>query len=207
MIRPLKIVALTLAIPIVPFLFFGNALEARVQSLLDPPPGPATIAGLVVGVLATDIFLPVPSSAVCTVAGASLGVVVGAAASFCGMTLGSVFGYWLALRYGRAIASRFAGESDLEKIESVAARFGPGLLLLLRPLPVLAEASVLIFGTVRLGWRRFLPPVVAGNLAIAIIYALLGWYASEKSYLPPAIVVSMAVPVLLTEAVRRRMAR
>ena len=40
--RPLLFLTAALAVPIVPFLAFGDALEAKVATWLDPPPAPST---------------------------------------------------------------------------------------------------------------------------------------------------------------------
>src|SRR4051812_37291372 len=101
LVRPLLIVALTLAIPIVPFLAFGAELGSWVAGWLEPPPSRPMIFSLTVLVLSSDILLPVPSSLVSTAAGAQLGAVPATAASWMGMTLGAVLGYWLARTFGR----------------------------------------------------------------------------------------------------------
>ena len=58
--RLLLIVLLAVLVPIIPFVLFGDAIEAWVRSWLEPPPSPTTMVSLVIAVLATDIFLPNP---------------------------------------------------------------------------------------------------------------------------------------------------
>ncbi|MBL7043254.1 MAG: DedA family protein, partial [Pirellulaceae bacterium] len=86
LVRQLLLIAAVLAIPIVPFLVFGEKLEARITSWLSAELSPGTVAIAVIGVLASDILLPVPSSVVSTIAGRVLGFWGGAGASWCGMT-------------------------------------------------------------------------------------------------------------------------
>ena len=121
----------------------------------------AQTAGLIVGLLATDVLLPIPASLVSTLGGARLGWAGGTAASWAGMSLGAVLGFaWL--RYGgRPVAERLAGPEELQRIEQLSRRYGPSVLVVTRALPVFAEASVLLVGIERLAWRRFLPPVSA----------------------------------------------
>lgn len=202
LIRPLLIVALALAIPIVPFLAFGAELEAWIADWLDPPPGRAVIFSLTVLALASDILLPVPSSLVSTAAGAQLGALLATAASWMGMTLGAVLGYWLARSFGRGLAVRLASLEDLDRLEKVAGQYGVGLLVAARALPVLAEASVLLAGVARVPWRSFLPAVSLGNLGIAIVYSILGQFARSEGELPLALAASIALPVLATTIAR-----
>ncbi len=88
LLRPLLLVVLALMVPVLPFLSFGPWLESRVEAWLDPPPAPALVALATVGLLSSDILLPVPSSVVSTVAGSQLGVVGATLASWLGMTAG-----------------------------------------------------------------------------------------------------------------------
>ncbi|HTM54263.1 MAG TPA: VTT domain-containing protein [Pirellulales bacterium] len=202
LIRPLLIVALALAIPIVPFLAFGAELEAWIAGWLDPPPGRAVIVSLTVLALASDILLPVPSSLVSTAAGAQLGALLATAASWMGMTLGAVLGYWLARSFGRGVAVRLASHEDLDRLERVAGQYGVRLLVAARALPVLAEASVLLAGVARVPWRSFLLAVSLGNLGIAIVYSVLGQFARSEGELPLALAASIALPVLATTIAR-----
>jgi 3-dehydroquinate synthase len=81
--------------------------------------------------------------------------------------------------------------------------WGTLLLVLTRALPVVAEASVLLFGLHQLSWRRFLPPVVLSNLGIALAYSAFGDWARQHAWLPLALGVSVALPLLLAAFIRR----
>lgn len=188
------LVAIVLAVPILPFLAFGESAESQIEGWLNRSLPPVTAAALVVGLLAADIFLPVPSSIVSTFAGKMLGVWAGTAASWCGMTLGTVAAFWLVRVFGRPLARRLSGEQELARMDAMTDRYGVLILVLARPVPVFAEASVLLIGTMRIGWWRFLIPVGLSNLGIAAIYAVLG----DRVQLPVALAASIAVPLVAT---------
>jgi uncharacterized membrane protein YdjX (TVP38/TMEM64 family) len=192
-----------LVVPIVPFLVFGSQLESWLAAWLATPPSAPVTAGVVIGLLGTDVFLPVPSSLVNTLAGAQLGVAGGTAASCTGMTLGAVFGFALARRWGRPLAQRLSAPDDLQRVENVTQVAGPGVLVALRGVPVLAEASVLLAGIHGLAWRRFLPPVIVSNLGISLAYAAFGRFASRHEWLPAALGISLALPVVIAVSARR----
>jgi uncharacterized membrane protein YdjX (TVP38/TMEM64 family) len=200
--RPLILIVLALLVPIVPFLALGQALDERVGAWLDPPPAPSTIALVTVGVLAIDVFLPVPSSVVSTFAGSQLGVVAATGASWLGMTAGAVFAFWLARCYGRPLAVRLSSVEEIEQMDTIGTRLGAWTLIVTRPLPILAEAAVLLLGTTSLPWRQFLPPVLLSNLGIAIMYSILGQIARTQGELPLALAASIALPVLATTMAR-----
>lgn len=198
LLKPIFLIALVLAIPIVPFALFGPSLEARIESEIRSALPPATVALMVVGLLTVDILLPVPSSVVSTVAGNVLGFGLGTAASWLGMTLGAVLAFVLARLLGRPLTLRFSSAKDLGRIDSLSARYGPLVLVLARPVPILAEASVLFLGTTQLGWHRFLVPIGLSNLGIAAVYAALG----DIVQLPIALGASIALPLALAALAR-----
>ena len=202
LVRPLLIVALALLVPIVPFLGFGEALEARVSDWFDPPPTPMVVALATFSVLAADILLPVPSSLISTLAGSQLGFLPATAVSWLGMTAGAIVGFFLARRFGRAIATRLASSDDLARMDRVADHFGSWLVILTRALPVLAEAAVLLVGTTELAWARFLPAMMLSNLGIAAVYSALGHWARWQHELPLALAASIALPVLAAAIAR-----
>ncbi len=189
-------IALVMLVPIVPFIGFGDRLEASVESWFDRSLSSPATAGIVVGVLASDVLLPVPSSFVSTLAGSRLGLWSGAGAIWLGMTVGAAGGFALARWFGRPLAERFAAADDLKRMQALSDRAGPAMLVLTRALPVLAEASVLLLGAMRLPWRRFLPAVALSNLGLALAYAALGHFAYQNGHLAVALVASIALPVL-----------
>ncbi len=184
-----------LLVPILPFLSFGDALESTFAGWLDPPPSSGTVAALTVAILASDILLPVPSSLISTIAGARLGILQATAASWLGMTLGAVAGFYLARTWGRPLAARFSSADDLTRMDRLVDRYGVGIVILTRALPVLAEAAILGVGLMRLEPRRFLLTVIFSNLGIALVYAVLGQMAESRGELPLALAASIALPL------------
>jgi uncharacterized membrane protein YdjX (TVP38/TMEM64 family) len=202
LLRGALVIAAVLLVPIVPFLLYGG-LEDRVLGWIDEPPASrAAVAALVVGTLAGDILLPVPSSAVSTYSGAHLGWLLGTVASWLGMTCGATIGFALARTLGRPLAERFASPEDLARTERLSRRFGTAVLVVTRPLPVLAEATVLLVGVSQLSWRRFFVAVGLSNLGIAAAYAVFGQFALEQGSLAAALIASVVLPVVAMFVVR-----
>jgi len=203
-LRPWIILACVLTLPLLPLLIFGDSLDAAVHALIERDLSPWTVAGLVVGVLAVDLVLPVPSTAVSTFGGFMLGLPAGTAASWLGMTLGAILAFGLARACGRPLAVRFSQAEDLRRSEVLAARYGPLVLVLMRGVPLLAEASVLLMGVTELSWRRFFWPVAWSNLGLSLAYAAFGRWALEANALPAALALSLAVPLAVAIVLRWR---
>ncbi|WP_182870042.1 TVP38/TMEM64 family protein [Stieleria mannarensis] len=201
--RTLPLMCVVLLVPVLPFLLFGGQLETWLRGVAEDPPSVAATAALVIGLLATDILLPIPSSVVSTMSGWQLGWWRGTLATWVGMNLGAVIGFALARRWGQPFALWFSSGEDLDRMREVSQRYGPLVLVLTRAVPVFAEASVLISGIHRLSWRRFLPAILLSNLGIAIAYSALGEYAQRHQWLPFALGASIGLPVLIAAAAKR----
>ncbi|GAA5507716.1 VTT domain-containing protein [Novipirellula caenicola] len=201
--RTLPLMCVVLLVPVLPFLFFGGRLEDWLRGVAEDPPSVAATATLIIGLLATDILLPIPSSVVSTLSGWQLGWWRGTIATWIGMNLGAIIGFALARRWGQPFALWFSSGEDLQRMQTISDRYGPYVLVITRAVPVFAEASVLIAGIHQLSWRRFLPAVVFSNLGIAIAYSVFGDFAERHQWLPLALGVSVAVPVLVAAAAKR----
>lgn len=205
-LRLLLVLALAaVAVPLVPFLSCGARLDTLVADWLDPLPPPPLLAALEVGVLAADLLLPVPSSMVATLGGASLGPAVGTLCAWAGMTIGAAIGWWL----GRTTAGRSLESLDATDRAALARqqrRLGPLLVVLTRPLPLVAEATALFAGAAGMPLQTFLAAAAGGNLAIAFAWSLAGTLGREADSLPWVLVASLAAPVAAALLAIRRAA-
>ena len=197
MTKDLRILALILAVPIIPFLLCGWYLEPQIMALIEGPwlrQNRWLAAGFGLALLLLDIFLPVPSSAVGTFLGAMFGTAGGAAVTWLGLNLGSFGGYELA----RSCSVWWQGsgaQAGWLRVRELNQTFGGGALAVCRGIPVLAEASVLLAGTYRLPRWQFWSIVAPTNLGLAVAYAILGAMAYKANWLPLALGLSLGLPV------------
>lgn len=184
----------SIAVPLLPFLACGARIDAVVADWLDPLPPAPMLAALEIGVLAADLLLPVPSSMVATLGGAALGVVGGTLGAWLGMTAGALAGWWLGrLAGGRALDGLDA--TDRAMLARQERRLGPLLVVLTRPLPLVAEATALFAGAAGMPLATFLAAAAGGNLAIAFAWSLVGALGRGADSLPGVLAASLAVPV------------
>jgi uncharacterized membrane protein YdjX (TVP38/TMEM64 family) len=154
----------------------------------------AWLAGIsIFGLLAFDVILPVPSSIVSTAAGVLLGFWVGAAIVWAGMMVACLFGYALGAR-AAGVARRFVGDDGLRRAESLMKRYGDYTIVMCRPVPVLAEASVIFAGQVRIPFGRFVWMSVLSNLGIALGYAAFGAYSMRIDSFLAAFLGALILP-------------
>ena len=209
LLKPLIVVTIVLIVPVALLALRGESFATQLERWQSAPPPPMTLAAMVVGILAVDVVLPVPSGPISTLAGSHLGVALGTAASTVGMTTGATIAFALAkgMTWRSFRRREFAGEPASPEAVEACRDHGPWLLVITRPLPIIAEAAVLLVGGLQMPWRNFLPPVLASNLVISATYSLLGQQASAHGWLPLAVCTSIALPLAIAVACRRHMRR
>lgn len=193
--RWLWLVLAVVALILVPFFLFEEyftALGARAASGQLSMPVAVSIIG---GLLALDVFLPVPSSVVSAAAGVLLGFWRGAAIVWVGMTVSCALAYVVGARSSR-LAGRLVGAEGLARAARVADRYGLAALALCRPVPVLAEASVIFAGVMRVPLAKFIAICAWSNLGIAVVYAAIGAYAMRADSFLLAFAAAMAFPAI-----------
>ena len=200
------LVVILLAIVLVPFFLTGNAIELWTKGFIDRAGAHPWLCAAVLGaLLASDILLPIPSSIVSTACGMLLGVTMGSAVSLLGMTTSCILGYWLGRGWGRALAVRLVSSDDLDSFQSLHSRFEDWAVVISRPIPVLAEVSVLFAGLSRMPASRFFLLSTLANLGVSLGYGLVGAYASNANAFFVAFAGAMLVPGLAMLLARTRL--
>ncbi len=166
------ILAVSLAI-IVPFCLFEAQITSAFNALTASHQARFVVASVLFLALALDIFLPVPSSLASTLCGITLGFVGGFFLSFMAMNISCLLGFLL----GRSCANRarrLIGEREARLLEGFFSRHSITLLVALRAVPVLAEASVLFAGLTRMPPFKTALLLLAANAAVSLPYAAVG---------------------------------
>lgn len=194
-------------VAIIPFLILGDSFEESVQSWFESEWTAGQRFWLIVGLLAVDIAVPIPSSAVSTYGGVILGFIPAVLASWLGMMVGSLVGFLLARIAGPPLVRYLTKSEDLRTLEGLNERLSLGTIVVTRPLPILSEAAILFMGALRLPVRRLIVPLIFSNLFIAVCYSAIGAWSIEADVTGTVIVLSMVFPFLLTLIVRHYLKR
>lgn len=173
----LFLLALVLAVPLIPFALFG---EVDGMKWIE---GTSGIVMFVYGaaLLAGDIILPLPSSLIAVFLGAKLGLASGALSIFLGLMAGSLIGYAMGWTVGRKVMDRMISKQSQEVYTRMESRLSYWALALCRSVPLLAEASVIAAGVARLDVRKTLPMLIMSNLGLAILYSTFGFFGNQQS--------------------------
>lgn len=181
---------------ILPFLLVGGEIEALIARRVAEGPGWPAIGLAVAGALAVDPLLPIPSSLVATLAGARLGFWGGTIANAIGLSLAVPIGLMIG-RAGRAALPAWL--TPTHRVRRWLDRHALAAVLICRPVPVLAEASLIIVGAAgRSSWRLLLM-LVPVNLCLGSLYAgagaLAGGSDAPVAWLGAG---TVAIPALFT---------
>jgi uncharacterized membrane protein YdjX (TVP38/TMEM64 family) len=213
-ILQMRLVWLSLALAALvalPFLIWGESFDgwftgdAAIQWLR----GWGALGWLaVIGLLVSDLVLPVPGTGVMSAAGYLYGAWIGGLLGAAGSFLSGLIAYALCHRFGHAIAARIAGADDLARGEALFRRRGAWLVALSRCLPLLPEVVACLAGVTRMPLGNFLLSLACGCVPMGFIYAAIG--AAGQNHPGAAIALSVAVPAVLWAGVQwwlRRHAR
>lgn len=184
---------LLIGLVLIPFFLFESQFNELAARMTEGGTPRALVAAGVLALLALDVFLPVPSSIVSTGAGVLLGFWQGAAVVWLGMMAGCAVGYALGFR-GSGAAGRLVGTESLERAGQLMARYGDLTIVLCRPVPVLAEASVVFAGLVRAPFGRFARLTALSNLGIALGYTAFGAFSMRLDSFLVAFVGALLLP-------------
>ena len=199
-VRWIVVVVLLFAAILIPFAIWGEALEQWVATVRWSGMSTGLAAVLGAALLAADIVLPIPSSVIGTMLGSVLGAWLGTLVGAAGLTAGCVVGYAIGWLLGAEHSHRAAAWIE---------RYGIAALVLCRAVPVLAEASIIMAGALRLAPVRAFTATALANVGISAVYATLGATATDASGFLLALVLAVAFPgaVLIAAKIVERMWR
>lgn len=182
--KSMAIWAILITIVLIPFFIFEESVNNRINVLISENGGNTfALAAILFAVLASDIFLPIPSCLLSAMCGAFLGPVLGFIVSFAAMSVSGVIGFFIG-----STASSLAHKliSDNEKSLESNAKSGPFMLFILRPVPVLAECSCVYAGLRRYNFTKCLVWLSVGNAVISAVYAVIGHFGRANDSFVPA---------------------
>jgi uncharacterized membrane protein YdjX (TVP38/TMEM64 family) len=187
--------AVLVGLVLIPFFLFEGQFNALAARIVQSDTSRMVSAAGIVALLALDVFLPVPSSIVATAAGMLLGLWKGTLVVWAGLMIGCLLGYAVGKK-GTGAARWMVGADSLTRAESLMRRYGELALVLCRPVPVLAEASVVFAGLVRAPFARFAWLTAASNLGIAAGYAAFGAFSMRIDSFVAAFLGALVLPGL-----------
>jgi uncharacterized membrane protein YdjX (TVP38/TMEM64 family) len=177
-----------------------------VRDFLDETTRPH-YAGWIMMLLGSYLFLPVPSSMLMTTNGHWFGPGLGIVISFASSMIAWISWYWLGRSLGWSVldpaVNRLRGRKTSPAEPPGAwlldrfGRLGISLLIISRPVPVLAGLMSGAAGAMRMKWWKFLLGTALGVLPMATVYTLIGWTCGPVYRSPLVLAIAVIAPALL----------
>jgi uncharacterized membrane protein YdjX (TVP38/TMEM64 family) len=190
MIRLFAVVLALAILVALPFALWGETVEAWLSidgatEWMRGYGGWAWAVGL--ALIAADIFLPIPATAVMAALGVIYGPLAGGALSAFGSIIAGLTGYGLCRLIGPRLAERLAGARGMSHARRLFDRWGGWLVAASRWLPVLPETVAFLAGLVRMPFWRFTAALICGAVPLGFAYAAIGALGAEAPVLTLAI--------------------
>lgn len=203
MFRLVLIVFALIAISIVPFLIWGGGIEEDLSRLgaagwMQSFGGWAWVVGI--ALIASDIALPVPSSAVMGALGIIYGPWLGGFISALGSVIAGLLGYSVCRLIGPVTAERLAGVDGLAQASALFDRWGGWLVAGSRWLPVLPETVSFLAGLTGMRFSHYLGALLCGAIPLGFTFATLGHLGADNVFF--TLVVCAVAPLVLWLAVQ-----
>jgi uncharacterized membrane protein YdjX (TVP38/TMEM64 family) len=203
MLRLFGIFVILALLVLIPFLIWGEGFERRftqagaIEWLRDYGRW-AWAPGILL--LISDLFLPIPATAVMAALGFIYGPFAGGLIATLGSFCSGALAYLLCRRFGRPVAVRVLGEEELMEGERLFARVGAWLVVLSRWLPIFPEVIACMAGLARMPAWAFFTALACGSAPLGFVFAAIGHAGVTHPVL--AIVLSAGLPPLLWLAVQ-----
>ena len=192
-----------LIVPVIPFFALGWILEPKIEHWLDAcRQWPALVGSLGTVALIADIFLPVPSSFVCTTLGQILGILPGTIVCTGGLQVGSWLGWKIGRAWGIPWIERCCGKETQQMGREALEKWGGWAIAITRPIPLIAETVILLLGTHDACFSRWFPILLLSNLSIALAWCSLGYWSQSEQMVIWASIVSVLVPITVLIVIR-----
>lgn len=176
MLRLIAVVLFLAFAVALPFAIWGAEIEAvlSIDGTVNWLRGTGWAWAAGIGLIVSDIVLPVPSTAVMAALGIIYGPIVGGAIAATGSILAGSLGYGVCRALGPRIAERLAGEAGIAEARRLFERWGFGLITISRWLPVLPETVAFLAGLIRVPFPKFLLALTCGAVPLGFTFATAG---------------------------------
>ena len=176
------------------FLLFHSEFDAwlAAEKGLEWLRGQGPLAGLLgAGLIASDLFLPVPASGLTAALGEIYGGFVGGLYASAGSLSGGFLAYGLVRLLGRR-AALFIGGKDLDRLQRFFEKKGAFAIATTRVVPLVPEILCSLAGLAPMPLKRFSIALASGSIPLSFVFSFYG-SASESEPLK-MLLIATAIP-------------
>ena len=135
-----------------------------------------------IGLLLTDLLLPIPATGIMAALGNVYWVFLGTLVGTIGSAGAGVTGYFLARYLGEKVVGFLASEEEIRRFRYLFDRWGGPAIIVSRILPILPEVMSLLAGLARMSLARFLTALLLGTVPTCFLFSYLGWASRSEPW-------------------------
>jgi uncharacterized membrane protein YdjX (TVP38/TMEM64 family) len=194
--RLYAVILAAVALTLIPTLIFDDELDAALGGeagleLLQAYGPWAWLVGI--GLIVSDLFLPVPSTAVIAGLGMLYGPWLGGFVGGVGSTLAGMVAYSVGRWVGGPALRLFVGPEEMTRLPRFFARHGLWAIALSRWMPLLPEALCGLAGVARMRTVPFLAALACGSFAMGFAFGFLGVHYLDRPV--AGLILSALIPL------------
>ena len=158
---------------------------------------PIYVASLVIALLFSDLYIPVPTLTISILSGFFLGFTNGVLASLIGVCSAGISGYWLSYYGGAKLLNKVVKDEE-QKQDMIAAfnQYGIVLILISRAMPVLPEITACLAGLTKMPFRKFLMAWLLSSVPYVTIAGYFGAISTIDNP-KPAMIAAVSISLFL----------
>jgi uncharacterized membrane protein YdjX (TVP38/TMEM64 family) len=192
------IIAVVVALTLVPTLILDDEIDAAFagEAGLERLRSFGAWAWLVgIGLIVSDLVLPVPSTAVISGLGMLYGPWLGGLVGGIGSTAAGLVAYSVGRWIGGPALRLFIGPEEMARLPRFFARHGLWAIAVSRWMPLLPEALCALAGTAHMRILPFLAALSCGSFAMGFAFGFLGVYYVDRPV--AGLLISALVPLVI----------
>jgi uncharacterized membrane protein YdjX (TVP38/TMEM64 family) len=197
MVKLALVFVAVMAVIIAPFLVWGATIERLAPALLTTASTKLLIAAIGAALLTADVALPIPSSIISVMVCLLTDPLLGAAAILVGMLGSFLCGYYLGRLVPQDALRRWVGPELWDSVSRQAARSGVIWIMASRPVPVLAEATSIISGSLGVPFKPAMLAALLSSAGVAGCYGAAAVVGLSNGGFWLAFAMSIALAALL----------
>jgi uncharacterized membrane protein YdjX (TVP38/TMEM64 family) len=163
---------------------------------------------LIMVLLISDLLIPIPSSVVMTFSGRMYGFINGGLIALLGSLTASIIGFLIFRKTSTYISKYILSERDQQSMNESFSKWGEGVLILSRMIPLLTETMSCYAGLTSISLKRFLLVITLGTVPVVFYYSYFGSQLETVSQWPLPLAIGLIIPgivwIILRNTLKKR---
>ena len=150
---------------------------------------------IALGLMISDLFLPIPASAVMSAIGSKYGLFYAFLINTAGLLLAGLTAFAVAKVFSKKGARFICSETEIHEYSQFFDKWGGFSIIASRALPILPEVTSLMAGFAGMNFKKYFLSLLLGSSAVSLLYSWIGSSSSMEPFW--GIAVAVSIPLLL----------